>query len=120
MTAVKDPRYLAFIVIALFLFTFHLISSSSFFRAWQDGSYGERQEVPAHDAALPFPVFPININTATFDELVLLPGIGDKTATRIIERRDRIGAFNSLDELKEIKGIGQAVVEKLNGLATAG
>ncbi len=69
---------------------------------------------------MPFPAFPININTATFDELVLLPGIGDKTAARIIERREKAGAFKSLDELTEIKGMGQAAVEKLNGLATAG
>ncbi len=119
MTAGRDTRYIAFLVVALFLFFVSLVGSSSSFRAWRDGSHGERQEVVASGAALPFPVFPININTATFDELVLLPGIGEKTAARIIERRERTGGFKSLDELKEIKGMGQAAVEKLNGLAVA-
>lgn len=119
MTAGKDPRYLAFIAVALFLFLVHLISSSPSFRAWMDGRNGQRHELAATEAALPFPVFPININKATFDELVLLPGVGEKTASRIIERRQREGGFKSLDELKDIKGIGAAAVEKLNGLATA-
>jgi competence protein ComEA len=55
----------------------------------------------------------ININSADLNELVLLPGIGNKTAERIIEYRNKKGKFNSLNELLEIKGIGQA---KLNSI----
>jgi len=49
----------------------------------------------------------INLNTATAAELELLPGIGPKTAERIIELRETRGRFNTIDELLEVKGIGE-------------
>ncbi len=53
----------------------------------------------------------INLNEAGIDELVMLAGIGKKTAEKIIELRNRKGRFNKLDELLEVKGIGNS---KLN------
>lgn len=55
----------------------------------------------------------ININTATVEELVSLPGIGENTAEAIIEIRLRFEQFNSLDDLLEVKGIGPRKLEKL-------
>lgn len=57
----------------------------------------------------------ININTATAAELNGLPGIGQKTADAIIAARAAKpnAKFTSLDELKEVKGIGDAKLEKL-------
>ena len=50
--------------------------------------------------------YPININTATVSELVLLDGIGEVIANRIVEYRTENGAFSSIEELKEVSGIG--------------
>jgi competence protein ComEA len=49
----------------------------------------------------------ININTATLEQLQTLKGIGAKTAMAIIEYRDNVGHFNDLEELAEVKGIGE-------------
>ena len=55
----------------------------------------------------------VNVNTATVDELVQLPGIGEKRAQAILEARQQRGGFKSVDELLEIRGIGPANLEKL-------
>ena len=55
----------------------------------------------------------VNVNTATIDELVQLPGIGEKRAQAILEMRQARGGFKSVDELLEIRGIGPANLEKL-------
>lgn len=53
----------------------------------------------------------ININSAAISELILLPGIGEKTAKAIIDYRKKHIKFNSLEEILNVKGIG---VKKLN------
>ncbi|OGU71576.1 MAG: hypothetical protein A2V93_07305 [Ignavibacteria bacterium RBG_16_34_14] len=55
----------------------------------------------------------INLNSANLEELILLPGIGKKTAERIIELRDKRGKFKSLRELLEIKGIGESKFQNI-------
>lgn len=49
----------------------------------------------------------VDLNTATAADLELLPGIGPKTAERIIELRETRGKFNTIDELLEVKGMGE-------------
>jgi competence protein ComEA len=49
----------------------------------------------------------ININTASKDELIRLPNIGPKTAEKIIEYRNRHGKFLTIEDIKQIKGIGE-------------
>jgi competence protein ComEA len=49
----------------------------------------------------------ININTATVEQLQTLKGIGAKTAMAIIEYRDTIGQFTDVEELAQVKGIGE-------------
>lgn len=67
-----------------------------------------------------FPGFPIDINTAGRSDLMMLPGVGEKTADRIIEKRLEIGGFGSTEEVMEVKGIGPGKYERVRGLITAG
>lgn len=46
---------------------------------------------------------PMNVNTATIDDLELIPGVGKKTAQIIVDFREKTGAFRTLDELREIE-----------------
>jgi comEA protein len=55
----------------------------------------------------------INLNTATKDELVSLPGIGENIAEQILIYRDEHGVFSSVEQLRKIKGIGAKKFEKL-------
>ena len=58
----------------------------------------------------------VNINTATVEELVELPGIGEATAAKIIADRQASGAFKTVDDLKRVSGIGDKKFEALSGL----
>ena len=55
----------------------------------------------------------ININTATTDELVALPGIGPAKAQAIVDYRKAHGPFKTIEDLKDVKGIGAKRFEKL-------
>lgn len=55
----------------------------------------------------------VNINTATAEELKTLPGIGDAKAADIIEYRQSTGGFQTIEEIKNISGIKDAVFEKI-------
>lgn len=55
----------------------------------------------------------VNINTASAEELDTLPGIGPAMAQRIIEFRETEGAFTSIEDIKKVKGIGEAKFEKM-------
>ena len=60
----------------------------------------------------------ININTATAEQLEMLPGIGASRAQAVIEARKRAGGFKRVDDLLEVKGIGKASLEKLRPYLT--
>ncbi len=53
----------------------------------------------------------ISINTATVEELMTINGIGEVTAEKIIEYREKYGGFLSIDELIEINGIGEKTLD---------
>lgn len=58
----------------------------------------------------------INLNTATAEELKTLPGIGPTMAGRIIEYRNTYGGFYDVEEIKEVRGIGEKTYQKLKDL----
>jgi competence protein ComEA len=62
----------------------------------------------------------VNLNTATKDELIALPGIGPAKAQAILDYRKANGAFKSVEELKDVKGIGAKRFEKLKAELTVG
>lgn len=59
---------------------------------------------------------PVDLNTADEAALDALPGIGPSTAAAIIEHRSKIGRFGSVDELLDVRGIGEAKLEQLRSL----
>jgi comEA protein len=61
---------------------------------------------------------PVNINTADAELLQTLPGVGPKTAERIIEYRETAGRFRTVDEIQNVKGIGPKRYERIKALIT--
>lgn len=59
---------------------------------------------------------PVDLNTATLEQLDTLPGVGPATAQAIIDHRTRNGRFRSVDDLLEVRGIGPAKLEQLRPL----
>jgi competence protein ComEA len=68
---------------------------------------------PAASAAAP-----LNLNTATLAQLETLPGIGMKVAERIVEYRQKNGGFKKVEELMNIRGIGEKSFLKLKAMIT--
>ncbi len=62
----------------------------------------------------------VNINTATAAQLEALPGIGPKMASLIVEYRQKNGNFKKIEELMNVKGIGEKSFLKLKGRLTIG
>jgi competence ComEA-like helix-hairpin-helix protein len=55
----------------------------------------------------------INVNTATKEELMMLPGIGEKTALAIVTYRQVNGPFKTIDDMTKIKGMSKKKLDKL-------
>ena len=53
--------------------------------------------------------FPLELNAATYDELLLIPQVGDVMAQRILQYRDHLGGYTDLSQLLDIKGVGEKV-----------
>lgn len=60
----------------------------------------------------------VNINAASVEQLTTLPGIGPVIGRRIVEYREDHGDFRVIEDIKQVKGIGDATFEKLKGLIT--
>jgi competence protein ComEA len=60
----------------------------------------------------------VNLNTASPEQLQLLPGVGEVRAGAIVARRKERGAFKKVDELLEVKGIGSSMLERMRPFLT--
>lgn len=76
----------------------------------------QSEQSPVNQSSSGQPQFPIDLNTATVEQLKSLPGIGDTRANQIIAFRNSIGSFSSLEQLLEISGIGTKTLEAMRPL----
>lgn len=65
-------------------------------------------------------IFPIDLNTATEAELMLLPGIGEVRAKAIVDHREANGPFTYVEDLREVKGIGEGILQQVMDYVTIG
>jgi competence protein ComEA len=85
---------------------------------------GEQIVVPARSSgaagassgAAPSPTAPLDLNSASLEQLDALPGIGPTTAQKILDYRQAHGSFHSIADLDAVPGIGQGRIEQLKGL----
>lgn len=75
----------------------------------------EKSSKPA--AAVPAPV---NLNTASVAQLEALPGVGLKTAERIIEYRQKNGGFKRVEDVMNVRGVGEKAFLKLKPMLSVG
>lgn len=115
-----EKRYGASLLLAASLFLVYLISSP-----WPSGRAAARlsgavtPSSTADSGRTPFPGFPIDINIAGREELMMLPGVGPKTAGRILDKREELGGFSSMEDLLTVKHISRARLDKMRSLASA-
>ena len=87
--------------------------------AAQQPSPKAEKPAAAAKAAKPAPAGPlVNLNTATQAQLETLPGIGASAAERILEYRQKNGQFKKIEDLMNVKGIGEKSFLKLKPLLT--
>jgi competence ComEA-like helix-hairpin-helix protein len=102
----EEKTILLFLVAALFVGTavlYHKKLNPAGYLSLQNISF-EEKEIKSEK---------INLNEATIEELMKVKGIGHVLAGRVISYRDKYGPFGRVEDIKEIKGIGDKTFEKI-------
>lgn len=60
----------------------------------------------------------MNLNTAGMDELMTLSGIGESRAQAILTYREENGGFSSIEDIKNVSGIGEGIFERIKNMIT--
>ena len=114
----KKPQFSALVLVTALFSSFLL----GFFLGRQTGTAKVRVSTvvteqpvsePSAETRQTQPGFPIDINTATAEELTALPGIGDVLAGRIVSYREQYGFFLSTEELMDVAGISEKKYEAI-------
>lgn len=63
---------------------------------------------------------PVNLNTATAEQLATIPGVGPKMAERIIDYRQKNGGFKKVEDLMNVTGVGEKSFLRMKPLITVG
>ena len=87
---------------------------------WADHHEAAEKAAEAAEETMPEAAGPIDINTADAAALQALPGIGETKAAAIIAHREANGPFATVDDLQNVKGIGEKTLEKLKEKITVG
>lgn len=121
----KKPQFSALVLVTALFSSFLL----GFFLGRQTGTAKVRVStvVTEHPVSEPSaetrqaqPGFPIDINTATAEELTALPGIGEVLAGRIVSYREQYGFFLSTEELMDVAGISEKKYEAIKEYVAIG
>lgn len=78
----------------------------------------QTDKMPTSEITIFSPIYPININTASIEELQHLPRIGPRMAQRIVQHRQEFGLFQSISDIKQVRGIGEKTFQNLKDLIT--
>jgi len=97
----------------MFRHVLSLVVVSCLLGAFSSASLAAQSKTPARPAAKPDSTAIVNLNTASASDLEGLPGIGAKTAARIVEYRQKNGPFKKIEELMNVRGVGEKSFLKL-------
>ncbi len=89
----------------------------------REPSSEETQPIEIKEVSNGMPAFlagPVDLNRAGLQDLVSVPGIGPKTAARILRERSDRGPFASVDDLDRVRGVGRKRIEKWKAFLTVG
>ena len=90
-----------------------IVAVSCLLAALPCGTVAAQSKGAARSAAKPASTAIVNLNTASATDLEGLPGIGAKTAARIVEYRQKNGPFKKIEELMNVRGVGEKNFLKL-------
>lgn len=89
-------------------------SATGAYSAASAGSgYTAAAQTTAAASAADTVIYPVNLNTATFEQLTAIQGIGDQRAAAILAYREQIGKYTSVEQIKDIRGIGDGLYAKI-------
>jgi competence protein ComEA len=95
-----------------------LVAIAALPAAAQQKAANRSSKPAASRSAAAAPSAPVNLNTATQAQIETLPGIGPKVAQRIIEYRQKNGPFKKIEDLMNVKGVGEKSFLKLKPYLT--